>query len=116
MSPILIAAIAITALGAIVFAVHRIWPSVTVKSAGTAIETEARKLGAEIKADLPDLEADAMAAGQRFLLWVTDTTSEIAAKAQADAAIARKDALAATTLAALSARAAATRVSPPPSA
>lgn len=101
MNPILLIALTIAALAVVVFAVHRIWPTVTVKSAAAAAEAEAAKLGATIKADLPDLEADAMAAGQRFMAWITDTSEEIAAKAKADASIAKKDLLRAQAAAAL---------------
>lgn len=65
------------------------------------VRAEFTKVETAVKADLPDVEADAVAAGQRFLLWLTDTSAELAAKAVADASIAKKAALKAQTAAML---------------
>ncbi len=103
MNPLTIALIVAT-LAAVVFAIHRIFPSVTVKSAETAVKTEAAKVETAIKADMPDFEAEVVAAGQRFILWATDKSAELAKIAEANAAMTKKDALAAQTVAALNAR------------
>ena len=78
-----------------------------------AAKAELTKVETTVKADLPDIEADAVAAGQKFLLWATDTSQELAAKAALDATIAKKNTLAAHTATALAARAAAPTVMPP---
>lgn len=103
MNPLYIALI-VAALAAAVFYIHRKYP--TLKGAEAAAKTEF----ATLKADLPDLEADAMAAGQKFLLWLTDKSGELAKVAEANASMAKKDALAAQTMAALTARNAAPNV------
>ena len=101
MSPYLIIAMCVLALAAVVFAIHRIFPSATVASVEAAAKADAIKAEAFVASKLPDIEADAMAAGQRFMAWITDTSEEIAAKAKADASIAKKDLLRAQAAAAL---------------
>lgn len=94
MNPLYLALI-VAALAAAVFYIHRKYP--TLKGAEAAAKTEF----ATLKADLPDLEADAMTALQKSMSWLTDTSAELAAKATADASIAKKNALRAQAVAKL---------------
>ncbi len=97
------AILAAVVVAAILFLIHRFLPTSTVAKAEDVAIADAKKVAATVKSDLPDLEADAMAAGQKFLTWLTDTSEEIAAKAKADASIAKKNALRAQAVAALGA-------------
>jgi len=110
MTPTIAQAILIAvAVVAVLFLIHRFAPTSAVgKAEGVAI-ADAKKAVATVKANLPDVEADIVAAGQRFILWATDKSTELAKIAEATAAMAKKDALAAQTVAALSARQAAAK-------
>lgn len=96
MSPYLIAALALLVL-VILYLTHK----QLVTSAIAAAKVDLTKAKGVVAADLPDIEADAMAALTRGMTWLTDTTSEVAAKTKADASIAKKAALKAQAAAAL---------------
>ena len=117
MTPTIAQAILIAvAVLAILFLIHRFAPNSAVGKAEGVAMADAKKAVAVVKADLPDVEADIVAAGQRFILWATDKSAELAKIAEATAAMAKKDALASQTVAALSARQAAAKASAPTSA
>lgn len=101
------------AVVAILFLIHRFAPTSTAAKVEDVAIADAKKVAAAVKADLPDVEADIVAAGQRFILWATDKSAELAKVAEANAAMAKKDALAAQTVAALSARQAAAKATAP---
>lgn len=88
---------------ALLFIIHRFFPASAVAKAEDVAIADAKKAAAVVRADLPDVEADAMAALSRGMAWLTDTTAEVAAKAKADASIAKKNALKAQAAAALAA-------------
>lgn len=102
---------------AILFLIHRFAPTSTVAKAEDVAIADAKKVAAAVKADMPDVDADMpdvdadiVAAGQRFILWATDKSAELAKIAEANAAMAKKDALAAQTVSALAGRQAPTSV------
>lgn len=94
------------ALGLVLLVVLYLVHNHLLTSAVAAAKAEFTKVETAVRADLPDVEADAMAALSRGMTWLTDTSSELATKAKADASIAKKNALAAQAAAALAARAA----------
>jgi hypothetical protein len=85
-----------------------------------AIKDDFSKAASDVRSDLPDLRADAMAAVTKVETWLTDTTAEDASIAKATAAKAAKaqalTAHVATLTAAAAKTAAATIPAPPPSA
>lgn len=99
-----IAILVAAAVLAVLFLIHRFAPTSTAAKVEDVAIADAKKVAAAAKADLPDVEAEMVAAGQRFILWATDKSAELAKIAEANAAMAKKDALAAQTVAALAGR------------
>lgn len=104
-SPLVLVAITLVVL-VVLYLVH----SHLLTTAVAAAKAEFVKVEGVVKAELPDVEADAMAALSRGMTWLTDTTAEVTAKAKADASIVKKDLLRAQAVAALA------KASAPPSA